>query len=73
MHAQWTTLLDDEFVAAWQSGTYTNLLSGQLTVNVRVMAGFVVRCGDNLEWRVYPRIFTYSADYPEKYVLYRIS
>jgi hypothetical protein len=48
-------------------------LSGQLTVNVRVMAGFVVRCGDNIERRVYPRIFTYSADYPEKYVLYCFS
>jgi hypothetical protein len=28
--------------------------------------GMVVRCYDGIERRVYPRIFTYSADYPEK-------
>ncbi|KAL1749401.1 hypothetical protein FB107DRAFT_280858 [Schizophyllum commune] len=28
--------------------------------------GIVVRCLDGIERRVYPRIFTYSADYPEK-------
>ena len=31
--------------------------------------GIVVMCIDGIEWRVYPRIFTYSADYPEKFVL----
>ncbi len=30
--------------------------------------GIVVMCIDGIERRVYPRIFTYSADYPEKYV-----
>ena len=30
--------------------------------------GLVVRCLDGIERRVYPRILTYSADYPEKYV-----
>jgi hypothetical protein len=30
--------------------------------------GIVVMCSDGVERRVYPRIFTYSADYPEKYV-----
>jgi hypothetical protein len=30
--------------------------------------GTVVRCYDGVERRIYPRIFTYSADYPEKYV-----
>lgn len=29
--------------------------------------GIVMQCGDNLLRRFYPRIFTYSADYPEKY------
>lgn len=29
--------------------------------------GIVLLCGDGLERRLYPRIFTYSADYPEKY------
>ncbi|KAJ7115737.1 hypothetical protein C8R44DRAFT_880156 [Mycena epipterygia] len=27
--------------------------------------GIVIRCADGIERRVYPRIFTYSADYPE--------
>jgi hypothetical protein len=28
--------------------------------------GIVVTCGDAIERRLFPRIFTYSADYPEK-------
>ncbi len=28
--------------------------------------GMVIRCADGIERRVYPRLFTYSADYPEK-------
>ncbi|PPQ84255.1 hypothetical protein CVT26_011861, partial [Gymnopilus dilepis] len=31
--------------------------------------GMVIRCADGVERRVYPRIFTYSADYPEKVLL----
>ncbi|CAA7270389.1 unnamed protein product [Cyclocybe aegerita] len=31
--------------------------------------GMVIKCADGIEWRVYPRIFTYSADYPEKVLL----
>ncbi|KAK7015137.1 hypothetical protein VNI00_019203 [Paramarasmius palmivorus] len=31
--------------------------------------GFVVKCFDGKERRVFPRIFTYSADYPEKVLL----
>ncbi|KAL1711754.1 hypothetical protein EV715DRAFT_297737, partial [Schizophyllum commune] len=31
--------------------------------------GMVVRCLDGVERRIYPRIFTYSADYPEKVLL----
>jgi hypothetical protein len=31
--------------------------------------GMVVHCHDGIKRRVYPRIFTYSADYPEKWVL----
>ena len=30
--------------------------------------GIVLQCADGVVHRVYPRIFTYSADYPEKYV-----
>jgi Plavaka transposase len=30
--------------------------------------GMVVQCHDSIERRIYPRIFTYSADYPEKCV-----
>ena len=28
--------------------------------------GIIVDCGDGIRRRLYPRIFTYSADYPEK-------
>ena len=28
--------------------------------------GIVLMCADGIQRRVYPRIFTYSADYPEK-------
>ncbi|KAF9053252.1 hypothetical protein BJ165DRAFT_1339511 [Panaeolus papilionaceus] len=31
--------------------------------------GFVVKCIDGIERRIFPRLFTYSADYPEKYSL----
>ncbi len=31
--------------------------------------GSVICCADGITRRVYPRIFTYSADYPEKYVI----
>jgi len=31
--------------------------------------GIVVRSLDGIEQRVYPRILTYSADYPKKYTL----
>ena len=30
--------------------------------------GVVVTCHDGIKRRIYPRIFTYSADYPEKWV-----
>ncbi|KAG8952082.1 hypothetical protein FRC03_012273 [Tulasnella sp. 419] len=47
MHAIWSVILDDEFIAAWKHG-------------------IVVKCFDGIERRFYLRIFTYSADYPEK-------
>lgn len=28
--------------------------------------GIVIKCADGITRRIYPRIFTYSADYPEK-------
>ena len=31
--------------------------------------GIAIKCYDGIRRRFYPRIFTYSADYPEKYVL----
>ena len=49
-HAQWSILLDDEFLEAWKHG-------------------ITIRCCDGIERRFYPRIFTYSADYPEKCVI----
>ncbi|KAK7679638.1 hypothetical protein QCA50_017350 [Cerrena zonata] len=30
--------------------------------------GIVIKCSDGNTRRVFPRIFTYSADYPEKYI-----
>ena len=30
--------------------------------------GFVIKCGDGITRRCYPRLVSYSADYPEKYV-----
>ena len=30
--------------------------------------GIVITCSDQVKRRIFPRIFTYSADYPEKYV-----
>lgn len=30
--------------------------------------GIVMMCPDGVQRRLFPRIFTYSADYPEKYV-----
>lgn len=29
--------------------------------------GFVIECADGIIRRLFPRFFTYSADYPEKY------
>jgi molybdopterin/thiamine biosynthesis adenylyltransferase len=48
-HAQWTIILDNEFMEAYAHG-------------------LVIDCCDGIQRRFYPRIFTYSADYPEKYV-----
>jgi hypothetical protein len=31
--------------------------------------GIVLKCADGIVRRIFPRFFTYSADYPEKYVL----
>jgi len=31
--------------------------------------GIVIMCWDGVKRRFYPRIFTYSADYPEKWVV----
>jgi hypothetical protein len=34
--------------------------------------GIVIVCCDGIKRRFYPRIFTYSADYPEKYVSHAV-
>ena len=31
--------------------------------------GLVLKCADGVTRRIFPRLFTYSADYPEKYVV----
>ncbi|OBZ78491.1 hypothetical protein A0H81_02022 [Grifola frondosa] len=50
LHAQWSILLDDEFLEAYRHG-------------------IVIDCCDGVRRRFYPRIFTYSADYPEKIII----
>jgi hypothetical protein len=30
--------------------------------------GILIPCGDGVKRRIFPRIFTYAADYPEKWV-----
>ena len=35
--------------------------------------GIVITCQDEVKRRIYPRIFTYSADYPEKDVAILLS
>lgn len=30
--------------------------------------GIIIKCIDGITRRIFPRFFTYSADYPEKYV-----
>ena len=35
--------------------------------------GIVLKCADGVTRRVYPRLFTYSADYPEKYFFRNLS
>ena len=52
-HAQWTELLDDEFVNVYEHR-------------------LVLTCTDGVEKWLYPHIFTYSADYTEKYTLMHI-
>lgn len=47
VHAQWKTILDEEFMDAYKHGV-------------------VIQGPDGLYRRFYLRIFTYSADYPEK-------
>lgn len=32
--------------------------------------GIVITCADGITRRIFPRLFTYSADYPEKYVIF---
>ncbi|EPQ53855.1 hypothetical protein GLOTRDRAFT_44791 [Gloeophyllum trabeum ATCC 11539] len=46
----WKTLLDDEFMEAYEHG-------------------IVITCVDGIERRIFPRIFVYSADYPEKVLI----
>jgi hypothetical protein len=31
--------------------------------------GIVIECLDGIRRRIFPRFFTYSADYPEKYAI----
>ncbi|KAF7292226.1 hypothetical protein MIND_01250000 [Mycena indigotica] len=69
-HVKWQTQKDDImthcrrelFHAVWKF-----LLDDEFLHAYRY--GIVIRCADGVERRVYPRIFMYSADYPEKILL----
>ena len=66
-HAKWRTQKDEILThcrrelmhAVWQK-----LLDDEFLHAYHY--GVVVKCSDGIERRVYPRFFTYSADYPEK-------
>jgi hypothetical protein len=45
-------------------GVWDQLLDDDFVASYR--HGFVMDCFDGVSRRFYPRIFTYSADYPEK-------
>ena len=47
LHAQWSILLDDNFIEAWSYG-------------------IPIKGPDGVTCLFFPRIFAYSADYPEK-------
>lgn len=47
-------------------GVWSHVLDDEFVKSYR--HGFVMECLDGVWRRFYPRIFTYSADYPEKYV-----
>ena len=44
-----------------------SLLLNEDFVNAYIF-GIIVLCADGIERRLFPRFFTYSADYPEKYI-----
>ena len=44
------------------------LLDGKFMDTYR--SEIVIRCNDGIIWHIFPRFFTYSADYPEKQVLH---
>ncbi|KAG2056614.1 hypothetical protein BDR06DRAFT_981321 [Suillus hirtellus] len=49
-HSCWDTLLDEDFLEAYQHG-------------------IVLKCADGMLQRIFPQIFTYLADYPEKVLI----
>ncbi|KDQ32506.1 hypothetical protein PLEOSDRAFT_1012017, partial [Pleurotus ostreatus PC15] len=69
-HVKWSTQKGDIlthcrrelFHAVWK-----HLLNDEFLAAYK--HGIVIKCVDGVERRVYPRIFTYSADYPEKVLI----
>ncbi|KAF8833950.1 hypothetical protein BDN67DRAFT_985681 [Paxillus ammoniavirescens] len=52
-HAQWTEILGDKFVHAYEHG-------------------IVMKCVDGIKWCIFPQIFMYSTNYPEKVLIANI-
>ncbi|KAL1658479.1 hypothetical protein GGF50DRAFT_67162 [Schizophyllum commune] len=69
-HAKWKTQQKDITVHCHRElmhAVWDTLLDEEFVHAYKY--GMVIRCLDGVERRVYPRIFTYSADYPEKVLL----
>ncbi|KAL0060724.1 hypothetical protein AAF712_012504 [Marasmius tenuissimus] len=69
VHAKWKTQRDDIVTHCCRELMHaicSLLLTDEFVHAYRY--GIVIRCADGVWRRVFPRIFTYSANYPEKYV-----
>ncbi|KAJ7762206.1 hypothetical protein B0H16DRAFT_1884179 [Mycena metata] len=69
-HAKWSTQKDDILTHCRRElmhAVWKYLLDDEFLHAYTY--GIVIKCADGVERRVYPRLFTYSADYPEKVLL----
>jgi len=70
-HHKWDTQQKDILAHCWQElmhAVWSKILDDDFIHAYTY--GIVIKGVDGIERRVYPRLFTYSADYPEKYVFF---